>query len=70
MPYLQNGISRRRTHFFECLTNVSRDNYADYEAKKDDTLLNAGMHWLAPDKQAFLADKHEVLDNNFKYVRK
>ena len=56
--------------FFECLLNVSRDNYADYEAKKDDTLLNAGMHWLAPDKQAFLADKYEALDNNFKYVRK
>ena len=49
---------------------MSRDNYADYEAKKDDTLLNAGMHWLAPDKQAFLADKYEALDNNFKYVGK
>lgn len=49
---------------------VSRDSYADYVAEKDIPLLNAGMYWLAPDKQAFFADKCEALDNNFKYVGK
>jgi len=49
---------------------VSRDSYVDYVAEKDTTLLNAGMYWLASDKQAFLADKYEALDNNFKYVGK
>ena len=56
--------------FFDCFPNVSRDDYADYAAVKDDTLLNAGMQWLASDKQAFLADKYEALDNNFKYMGK
>lgn len=56
--------------FFDCFPNVSRDDYTDYAAVKDNTLLNAGMQWLASDKQAFLADKYEALDNNFKYVGK
>ena len=56
--------------FFDCFPNVSMDDYTDYAAVKDDTLLNAGMQWLASDKQAFLADKYEALDNNFKYVGK
>ena len=56
--------------FFDCFPNVSRDDYTDYAAVKDDTLLNAGMQWLASDKQAFLADKYEALDNNFKYMGK
>ena len=59
-----------RNAFFDCILNVGIDDYAAYQAESDGALINAGMQWLASDKQAFLTDKYETLDKSFKFLRK
>lgn len=67
---LAEWYRQTRNEFFDCILNVGIDDYVAYQAESDGALINAGMQWLAPDKQAFLTDKYETLDKSFKFLRK
>lgn len=55
-----------RDGFFGCLTNATDAEYAEYNAKKSETVLNAGMQWLDSEKRCFLSDKYEALNSVYK----
>lgn len=55
-----------RSAFFDCLENVSLEDYAAYSATDGASKCNAAMSWLSPEKQAFLVEKYENTFQEYK----
>lgn len=58
-----------REEFFECIDNITFDEYLGYAADSGDNTINAGMNWLSEEKRDFLSWRFETLEKNYKMVK-
>ena len=57
-----------QSEFLGLFDNISMDDYKNYNAKLNDTTVNAGMKWLNDDKKEFLIEKFEDHLCDFKFL--
>lgn len=57
-----------QSEFLGLFDNISIDDYKNYNAKLNDTTVNAGMKWFDDDKKEFLIEKFEDHLCDFKFL--